>query len=191
RPANAGNVLAYDPTSTEFAAYDEFNPRTKIAGFLLNFDETEGVAVTSQTYGTKNSDGDDKIFGDLGNDWLVGGTGRDDLWGGFGNDLLNADDDPTTDGSLNDTTDTNGQYEDRAYGGAGLDVLIANTGGDRLIDWAGEFNSYLVPFAPFGMGTVSRQVSPGLQQFLYDLSKGDGADRTRFADAHGTSDPSR
>ena len=27
-------------------------------------------------------------------------------------------------------------YEDRAFGGAGRDVLIGNTGGDRLIDWA-------------------------------------------------------
>ena len=43
-----------------------------------------------------------------------------------------------------------------AFGGAGRDVLIGNTGGDRLIDWVGEFNSYLVPFAPFGMATVSR-----------------------------------
>ena len=34
------------------------------------------------------SDGDDVIFGDLGNDWLVGGTGKDTLWGGWGNDLL-------------------------------------------------------------------------------------------------------
>ena len=37
--------------------------------------------------------------------------------------------------------DTNTSYEDRAFGGAGLDVLIANTGGDRLIDWVGEFNT--------------------------------------------------
>ena len=56
--------------------------------------------------------------------------------------------------------DTHPTYEDRAYGGAGRDVLIANTGGDRLIDWVGEFNSYLVPFAPFGMATVSRTLQP-------------------------------
>ena len=47
----------------------------------------------------------------------------------------------------NDITDTHPIYEDRVYGGAGIDVLIANTGGDRLIDWVGEYNSYLVPFA--------------------------------------------
>ena len=70
-------------------------------------------------------------------------------------------------------------YEDRAYGGAGLDILIGNTGGDRLIDWVGEFNSYLVPFAPFGIATVSRQVEPQLPEFLYALSRSDGADPTR------------
>ena len=131
-----------------------------------------------------NSDGNDVIFGDLGNDWLVGGTGQDTLWGGWGNDLLNADDDAvdgTADGDrmqtiqLRRTTpDTHPLYEDRAYGGAGLDVLIGNTGGDRLIDWVGEFNSYLVPFAPFGIATVSRQVPPGLLEFLYALSASAG-----------------
>jgi hypothetical protein len=61
-------------------------------------------------------------------------------------------------------------------------VLIANTEGDRLIDWVGEFNSYLVPFPQFGMSTISRGMSPHIQQFLYDLSHGAGADRTRAAD---------
>jgi Ca2+-binding RTX toxin-like protein len=182
RPANAGNVLGYDPQSTEFAAYDEFNPRTKIAGFLLNFDEAEGVVVTSQTYGTVRSDGDDKIFGDNSNDWLVGGTGRDDLYGGWGDDLLNADDNQNTTGGTNDAPDTHPSYEDRAYGGAGRDVLIGNTGGDRLIDWVGEFNSFIVPFAPFGLGTVSRALQPQIAEFLYALSASDGADFTRAAD---------
>ena len=68
-------------------------------------------------------------------------------------------------------------------------MLIANTGGDRLIDWAGEFNSYVVPFAPFGAATVSRSLQPQLREFLYDLSEADGADPTRADDA-GT-DPDR
>jgi hypothetical protein len=114
----------------------------------------------------KRSDGDDVLFGDHGNDWLVGGTGRDTLWGGWGNDLLDVDDekfntDPANGNNQNKTPDTHTSYEDRAAGGAGLDVLIGNTGGDRLIDWVGEFNSFLVPFAPFGIATVSRQVPPG------------------------------
>ena len=127
---------------------------------------------------TRTATATTSIFGDLGNDWLVGGTGNDTLWGGFGNDLMNADDDLSTgcihDGQrrqvricrsdtwLNDAPDTHPTYEDRVYGGAGLDILIGNTGGDRLIDWVGEFNSYIVPFAPFGIATVSRQVPPAL-----------------------------
>ncbi|MHC4281808.1 MAG: hypothetical protein ACYSWZ_02365, partial [Planctomycetota bacterium] len=164
--------------------------------FLLNFDETEGVvrpagivpkATGQQTenYPAVNDDGKDAIFGDLGNDWLVGGTGRDNIYGGWGNDLLNADDDH--DGhdnlnNLNEETDTHPYYEDRAYGGAGRDVLIGNTGGDRLIDWVGEYNSYLVPYAPFGMASVSRTMQPFLPDFLYALSAGDGADPTRPGD---------
>ena len=114
-------------------------------------------------------DGDDVIFGDLGNDWLVGGTGRDHIYGGYGDDLLNADDNLETNGGLNDIPDGMvPSWEDIAFGGAGRDVLMANNdadhgtnaGGDRLIDWAGEFNSYLVPFAQFGPPTISRSLQP-------------------------------
>jgi Ca2+-binding RTX toxin-like protein len=179
--------------------------------FLLDFDETEGVwrasgqvpkATGQQTesYGEVNDDGKDAIFGDLGNDWLVGGTGRDNLYGGWGNDLLNADDDLTTMGDApkqgdpmvpgaNDVPDTHPYYEDRAYGGAGRDILIGNTGGDRLIDWVGEYNSYLVPYAPFGQASVSRTLMPHLHEFLYALSDGDGADPTRYSDAIGGAEP--
>ncbi|HUG09617.1 MAG TPA: hypothetical protein VMM36_01325, partial [Opitutaceae bacterium] len=170
--------------------------------FLLNFDETEGIirpSVNVPTNGKNfivtgpvNDDGADVIFGDNGNDWLVGGTGRDNIYGGWGNDLLNADDkhDINDDGTKENTvSDTHPTYEDRAYGGAGRDVLIGNTGGDRLIDWVGEYNSYLVPFAPFGMATVSRTVQPFLPEFLYALSAGDGADFTRYTDAIGDDVP--
>ena len=98
------------------------------------------------------------MFGDLGNDWIVGGPGPYRLFGGMGDDLLNAD----------DNLDTNG----------GLDVLIANTGFDRLIDWRGEFNSYFVPFSSFGEPTVVREPSPHIQQFLLDLGRASGADQS-------------
>ncbi|MBR9911354.1 MAG: hypothetical protein GYB33_13485, partial [Gammaproteobacteria bacterium] len=184
-PGNLGDVLAYSATTGEFAAYDEYEPRTRIANFLLNFSAGEGTLVEGSIY----SDGNDILFGDLGNDWLVGGTGNDNMYGGWGDDLLNADDDQGADGDLNDTPDTHASYEDRAFGGAGRDRLIGNTGGDRLIDWAGEFNSYIVPFAPFGNFTISRTLQPQLQEFLYALSAGDGADATRAADTG--SDPDR
>ncbi|MDH4073367.1 MAG: hypothetical protein OEV41_09705, partial [Gammaproteobacteria bacterium] len=107
----------------------------------------------------------------------------------WGDDLLNADDDHSTSGGLNDAPDTHPSYEDRAFGGAGRDRLIANTGGDRLIDWAGEFNSYIVPFAPFGLGTVSRALQPQIAEFLYALSASDGADFTRGGDPARNGEP--
>ncbi len=200
----------------EFFLYDEYEPRRKVQldssgnlwkpgnpdaplEFLLNFDQLEGVwrpggqtpgnQNQSVEYAPVNDDGADAAFGDLGNDWIVGGTGRDNTYGGWGNDLLNADDDHDTNQDQNDEPDTHPDYEDRAYGGAGRDVLIANTGGDRLIDWVGEYNSYLVPFAPFGMATVSRTLQPFLPEFLYALSAGDGADPTRYGDANGGATP--
>jgi Ca2+-binding RTX toxin-like protein len=137
---------------------------------------------TCVAFDTKKNDGYDAIFGDLGNDWLVGGTGKDTLWAGWGNDVSNGDDDLTTNFNLNDLPDTHFSFEDRAYAGAGIDILIGNTGGDRLIDWVGEFNSYIVPFAPFGIATVSRQNNPQLPEFLYALSRSQGADPTRATD---------
>ncbi|HET9215962.1 MAG TPA: hypothetical protein VFR18_03230, partial [Terriglobia bacterium] len=195
----------------EFDLFDEDDARRKVlldssgnlwksaaqgaaSEFLLNFNEDEGVVrpagqVTGGgrplQYLAVHDDGRDVIFGDNGNDWLVGGTGRDDLWGGWGNDLMNADDDHTTNGNLNNAPDTHPTYEDRAYGGAGRDVLLSNTGGDRLIDWVGEFNSYFVPFSPFGDPDVSRFLLPFLPEYLYALSKADGADQSQIRDFAG------
>jgi hypothetical protein len=167
--------------------------------FFLNFNQNEGVLHPSGTtsgngnqsvaYGAVRDDGNDVIFGDNGNDWIVGGTGRDHMYGGWGNDLLNAVDDQTVNGGLNNVPVTAPTYEDRAYGGAGKDVLIANTGGDRLIDWVGEYNSYLVPFSEFGMATVSRTLQPGLHYFLYAASLSDGVDATRYSDLNNGAAP--
>ena len=194
-PYNPGNPLGYNPATTKFALYDAADPLRKIlltptgtlsktgtgVDWILNFNENEGPVDThwiagQTTYAGVPTDGDDRIFGDLGNDWLVGGTGRDQMFGGWGDDLLNADDNLNTAGGLNNATDTNPSYEDLAYGGAGRDVLIANTGGDRLVDWVGEFNSFLVPFRPFGAETVGRAPAPAIKTFLLQLSKSDGAD---------------
>lgn len=143
---------------------------------MLNFSETE-------------IDGNDAIFGDTGNDWLVGGRGSDRLYGGLGNDILNADDNLNTNGGANDVPDEGEFAEgDTAFGGGGRDTLLGNIGADRLIDWTGEFNSYVVPFAPFGDSTVTRQILPGLVNFLLQLSKSDGADQTRVGTGLGTAD---
>jgi len=74
-PSNSGNVLGFgqDPTRPDqFADYDADNQRTKIDNFLINF---EAFTDANNHAGTKIEDGNDVIFGDLGNDWLVGGTG--------------------------------------------------------------------------------------------------------------------
>jgi Ca2+-binding RTX toxin-like protein len=205
-------------TRDEFAWYDEFNPRRKImfdfdhdfAGaaedftglstltgvvnpidFLLNFDEEEGPDGPSFINDEFDmpTDGADRMFGDLGNDWLVGGTGRDHMYGGRGDDMLNMDDnhdsgasdrvgphDPPPDPIDNTLSDEFQAYADIVYSGAGRDIMILNTGADRAIDWVGEFNSYVVPFSPFGAFHISRSLQPQLPEFLEDLAESDGAD---------------
>ncbi|HEX6130884.1 MAG TPA: hypothetical protein VF044_04085, partial [Actinomycetota bacterium] len=204
RPFNPGNALGYDPVSTLLAQYDADDPRRRITltatgaldksatgglPWFLDFDHLEGPVdtfwITGSGIGGVPTDGDDHLFGDLGHDWAIGGTGRDTLWGGWGDDLLDVDDNPETP----DTPDPNPSYEDMAFGGAGRDVLNANTGGDRLIDWLGEWNSFLTPFSPFGMATVSRTVQPQLPEYLYVLSRSQGADPTLAAQHDG--DPLR
>src|SRR4029077_20542934 len=69
-------------------------------------------------------------------------------------------------------------WEALTCGAAGQDIFFAGTGGDRLIDWVGNHNSYYVPFSQFGMPAGARTVMPFLPDFLYALSKSDGADQT-------------
>jgi Ca2+-binding RTX toxin-like protein len=172
-------VLHYNATTSKFDEFDNTQPLAKIEGFFLNFE--------ASIAGVKVSDGDDRLFGDLGHDWLVGGTNEDHLYGGLGDDVLNGDDNLETSG----TDSVEGEYGDAdiAYGGGGRDQLIANTGADRLIDWAGEFNAYWVPFSPYGQGTVSRNVAPHVPEFLYALSKAGGADQTLGTDPARNGEP--
>ena len=152
----------------------------KAAALCLDFKANEGPIDTVWVAGTKTAgvatDGDDRIFGDLGNDWILGGTGRDAMFPGWGNDLVNADDNLETNGGLNNRTDTNPSYNDLVYGGSGLDVMIGNTGADRMSDFTGEFNSFLVPYSNFGIPTVQRMPNPGIISFLLQVAKNDGAD---------------
>ncbi len=180
------NPLGYDPVTRKLAAYDADNPRTKIDGFLLNFDafivdETTGQPIVINGQLVKNDDGKDRIFGDLGHDWIVGGTNFDRMFGGMGDDLINADDNHEngTAPGLNDLPDDPEFADgDWGFGGGGLDVLIANTGADRLFDWVGEFNTFVVPFSVFGEPTVNRLPEPDVFRFLEDLGFASGADQT-------------
>ena len=178
------NPLHYDPLTTKFADYDADDPRTKIPGFLLNFDayvvdEFTGQRVVVNGEFVKSEDGRDRMYGDLWHDWLVGGTDCDWLFGGFGDDMLQLDDNLETAGGLNtdpENDDPRFRDGDFAFGGAGRDVLIANTGQDRMFDWGGEFNSFIVPFAPFGAPTVNRGFSPHARDFIRALSFAGGSD---------------
>jgi hypothetical protein len=186
RPYNPGNVLQFDPNKIEFADYDEEFPRRALDDFVLNFDPMVGTDYANEA--NDNFD-EDAIFGDLGNDWLVGGPDNDQLFGGFGADLLDADDDKSTNAYKNDMSDPiNIDIQDLVYGGGGRDVLIANTGGDRLIDWVGAFNSFIVPFAPFGLFTITRAPTPQNFEFLYEYSESLGADQSRATDTGTDSD---
>src|SRR5262249_38584032 len=119
-PLNPGNPLGYQTGgahATKIALYDANDPlrtiRLTAAGNLdktgtgdqwfLNFDQNDGITdaywVQGTTYTGKKSDGDDHMFGDLGNDWMVGGSGRDVMFSGWGDDLLNLDDDLTGGGT--------------------------------------------------------------------------------------------
>src|SRR5262249_18027514 len=90
-PRNPGKVLGFGARRDgKFAAYDEFNAlrRIEYAGkcqFIGNFNAADigapqvGILANGAPV---YSDGGDRIFGDLGNDYLVGGTGRDHIFGG-------------------------------------------------------------------------------------------------------------
>ncbi|NCC75650.1 MAG: calcium-binding protein, partial [Clostridia bacterium] len=196
-PFNPGDVLGYDPDTTLFAAY---NPKAPMARVYV--DET-GAFVTSGgtefilnfASGEVEWDGHDRIFGDLGNDWLVGGPGQDQLFGGLGNDLLNGDDDhdPWTANTEVDVPPTDQPatyYDDIIFGGGGRDILIASSTGDALVDWVGEFNTYVVPTSKFGPGTIIRFSNASIVQFLVDLALSSGLDKTAGRSVL-TADPAR
>src|SRR5207302_3453535 len=142
--------LGYNTTTTKFDLFDANDPLRTILltatgtlsktgtgdNWMLNFDETEGLLDTywfkNTSYTALKTDGDDHIFGDLGNDWVVGGTGRDVMFSGWGDDLINLDDNlnsagTVSQGTFTPNTDTTPSYEDLAFGGAGRGRLLVNT----------------------------------------------------------------
>ena len=152
------NLFTYSPGKIQQATITVPGELIKAVNLTpYSLEPTPREAGDNMTHRPSNSD--DIICGGLGNDWIVGGTGKGLAFGRWADDLINMDDDQTTAGGRKNQPDTATSYGGVAHGGAGRDVLIGNTGGDRLVDWVGEFSSYLVPFLP------------------------SGADRTRAADA--------
>jgi hypothetical protein len=87
------------------------------------------------------------------------------------------------DTSVPATCDGNFEDIDIIYGGWDADAMQASAAApgprtsDRLIDWAGAYNLYLVCPSSYGAGTVLRSRSPSLETFLHDLAEADGAYR--------------
>src|SRR5829696_2717915 len=50
-----------------------------------------------------------------------------------------------------------------------------------MFDWGGEFNSYVVPFSPFGIPTVNRLFTPATRDFIRALSEAGGSDEGLIA----------
>lgn len=162
-------TLVYTLSLRRFTVFDPGTGLRKIANFFLNFDAMQN--------GSRLDDGRDMLFGDDGHDWLVGGTNQDRMFGGMGDDVLNADDNLETNSGQNFGADSGVFAEpDIAFGGGGLDRLLGNTTGDRLIDWVEQFNQYLTPFTA-SFPTVVRNPTDALIGALLSLGRGSGADQ--------------
>src|SRR5258708_25473687 len=75
-------------------------------------------------------------------------------------------------------TEGSPDWEALAYGGAGQDIFFAGTGGDRLIDWVGNPNSYYLPLSQVRSPPVSPPPMPLPPAFPHPPSKSDGAHPT-------------
>ena len=147
-------------------------------------------------------DGDDDMWGGRHHDHLWGGNGFDQLdlhprveegLDPDDPDTIN-DCDPLPDpdpaewyefafeiGLATTTCDGNFEDVDYMYGGWDADVMQANIGdngpriGDRLLDWAGVYNLYVLCPATYGEFVSTRDSSPHITEFLHRLAEGDGA----------------
>jgi Ca2+-binding RTX toxin-like protein len=170
-------ALQWDAVTGKFQAFNDSAPLGKISGHFLNHE-----AFDAQ--GQKIDDGADQLFGGDGNDWLTGGTGSDRMFGGQGNDILNADDNLDTNGGANSSADSAAYADaDTAFGGGGRDTLIGNTTADRLIDWNGNCNYFVVPFKNNGSPAIVRSHNPHILDFLIRLSRSLGGDESRTGTA--------
>lgn len=80
-------MLDADCEAVKKAADSEFD-------FRLNFNEDEdpdGYVFIDYDSIALPTDGNDRFFGDVANDWIVGSTGRDHMWSGRGDNLMNMD----------------------------------------------------------------------------------------------------
>lgn len=97
-------------------------------------------------------DGDDTVFGLLGDDFVYGGAGNDSLEGGVGNDYMQGDagNDILVAGDGNDFLRGDagndlvygGNGDDTTYGGAGNDQVFGGVGNDQMFGGFGDDTVY-------------------------------------------------
>ena len=143
------------------------------------------------------ADGRDVLWGGRHHDHLWGGSHDD-----FLDVHARVDENPTIPNSCNPLTpadplhwyafgfegglatancDGNFEHIDFIYGGKGADAMQANVGdngprlGDRLFDWVGVYNLYILCPGTYGAWIITRQLSPSMETFLHALAAGDGA----------------
>jgi Ca2+-binding RTX toxin-like protein len=146
---------------------------------IVNGDAGTDIATTSD---------EDVVFAGYGNDIAWGGRGHDHLWGGYGDDYLDVKPRQATSTSPADPaswfkygSEDNYQDIDYIYGGWSQDAMQANIGGpgpvpgDRLFDWAGNYNVYYVCSPAYGERVITRSHSPSIIRFLQDMAEADGA----------------
>jgi hypothetical protein len=75
-----------------------------------------------------------------------------------------------------------------SYAGPGIATMIGGSSNDRIINWGGNFDTFIVPFKQWGEPLVNRLANPAVMQYLYNLSAADGADNV-FADYNATTNP--
>lgn len=156
------------------------------------------------------TDGNNIIWGGDGPDIIWGGIGDDRIYGGEGDNVIDLKlatfpglSTSITDAAWwdlawsvapeADTDEVAGTVNgsDLIYGGRGRDILMADMGGagpvpgDRLIDWNGSFNLYLVCDGGYGAGRVLRNGSPGTIEVLRQLGEADGAFNVRGSGSSG------
>jgi Ca2+-binding RTX toxin-like protein len=133
--------------------------------------------------------GDDVLFGADGNDAMWGGTGHDRILGGNGGDFLDLKKratDPLLWQAVAPVEDTDNvkatvNGADLVYGGSGADAMQADVGdngktaGDRLLDWTGVFNLYLVCDGAYGAGKILNKSDPSVQTMLTELARSTGS----------------
>ena len=168
RPFNDGGLLGFGRVKKgEFALFLRKKPNRRILlcgtgvvdpacteplQWLGNFDPSDGRSGGAGLA----TDGADLLIGRAGNDWLIGGTGIDTLWGGRGRDIVNADDDQSTDAGENRTKGRIADHRDVLLGGVGDDEYLRDHKAEKVLATnGGTLKRYQVPMGGFRGGLVS------------------------------------